>query len=382
MLAVPPIAIARLTTRTPDTLRPADGAIPAWPWRAGLALTLDYRSVPPRRYEAICAEIPNKAMIEPSFPIDEASRLESLRSLNILDTSAEERFDRITRLARRLFGVPIALISLVDANRQWFKSCQGLGASETPREVSFCGHAILSDEILVIPDALLDERFHDNPLVTGEPKIRFYAGCPLTVPNGSKLGTLCVIGQAPREMDEGERDLLRDLARMAEREIAAVQLATTDELTLLSNRRGFMALGQHSLNLCARLGRPSSLLFFDLDGFKAINDRLGHAEGDRALASFATLLMKTFRDSDLVGRLGGDEFVVLITNAGAADSRLALARLTADVDAFNRSAHRGYEIHFSVGEVAYDPGLHGSIEALLGAADAQMYVRKRHKRAA
>lgn len=319
-------------------------------------------------------------MIPPLLPIDEASRLEALRSLNILDTSAEERFDRLTRLARRLFGVPIALISLVDANRQWFKSCQGLGAAETPREVSFCGHAILSDQIFVIPDALLDERFHDNPLVTGEPKIRFYAGCPITTPDGSRIGTFCVIDQKPRHLDEEERELLRDLAQMAEREIAAVQLATMDELTLLSNRRGFMALGQYSLSLCDRLGRPASMLFFDLDDFKAINDRFGHAEGDRALASFATLLLKTWRDSDVIGRLGGDEFVVLITNCTSADSQLAIARLRAEVDAATRDSDRGYEIHFSVGEVSYDPGKHAAIEALLAEADALMYERKRLKR--
>lgn len=319
-------------------------------------------------------------MIPPVLPIDEASRLEALRSLNILDTSAEERFDRLTRLAKRLFDVPIALISLVDAHRQWFKSCQGLGVSETPREVSFCGHAILTDQVMVIPDALLDTRFHDNPLVVGDPKIRFYAGCPLTVPNGSRLGTFCVIDQKPRDLDEGERELLRDLARMAEREIAAVQLATMDELTLLSNRRGFIALGQHSLSLCGRLGRPASMLFFDLDGFKLVNDRFGHAEGDRALASFAALLMKTFRDSDVVGRLGGDEFVALITNCDAGNTKLAVDRLEAEVAAFNRNSDRGYEIRFSVGEVAYDPSKHRSIDALLGDADALMYERKRSKR--
>jgi diguanylate cyclase (GGDEF)-like protein len=320
-------------------------------------------------------------MIPPPLPTDEASRLESLRALNILDTAAEERFDRLTRLAKRLFDVPIALISLVDANRQWFKSCQGLGVTETPREVSFCGHAILGDEVMVIPDALLDERFHDNPLVVGGPQIRFYAGCPLTTLDGRKLGTFCLIDQKPRDLDEGERESLRDLARMAEREIAAVQLATMDELTLLSNRRGFMALGQHSLSLCARLERPASMLFLDLDGFKTINDRFGHAEGDRALASFATLLMKTFRESDVIGRLGGDEFVVLITNCSAGDSELALIRLQAEVDAYNRDSGRGYEIRFSVGEVAQDPRQHRSIDALLIDADALMYERKRRNRA-
>lgn len=321
-------------------------------------------------------------MLKPAIPVNEASRIDTLRSLNILDTSPEERFDRLTRLAKRLFGVPIALISLVDADRQWFKSCQGLSASETPRDVSFCGHAILGDDILMIPDALLDERFHDNPLVTGDPKIRFYAGCPLTVPNGSKLGTLCLIDQEPRELDEDDRNLLRDLARMAEQELAAVQLATMDELTLLSNRRGFQALGQHALSLCARLSKPASMFFFDLDAFKPINDRFGHAEGDRALASFASLLTKIFRDSDVVGRLGGDEFVVLMTNCSEADSTLALQRLQQTVDEHNRHSQRGYDIRFSVGTVSYDPARHRSIDDLLSDADALMYERKRQKRVA
>src|ERR1700752_1549332 len=116
-------------------------------------------------------------MLTPALPADENTRLDTLRALNILDTSPEERFDRLTRLAKRLFGVPIALVNLVDADRQWFKSCVGLSATETPRDISFCGHAILGDDILLVPDAGVDERFHDNPLVTGDPNIRFYAGC-------------------------------------------------------------------------------------------------------------------------------------------------------------------------------------------------------------
>ncbi|MGB5339994.1 MAG: GAF domain-containing protein, partial [Gammaproteobacteria bacterium] len=157
-------------------------------------------------------------MQTPEKPADEVSRIDTLRALNILDTSPEERFDRLTRLAKRLFGVPIALVSLVDEDRQWFKSCQGLTASETPRDISFCGHAILGDDIFLVSNAALDERFHYNPLVTNEPHIRFYAGCPLTVPNGSKLGTLCIIDREPREFSEDDMELLRDLTRMAEQE--------------------------------------------------------------------------------------------------------------------------------------------------------------------
>jgi len=321
-------------------------------------------------------------MLKPAIPVNEATRLDTLRSLKILDTSPEERFDRLTRLAKRLFGVPIALISLVDANRQWFKSCDGLNASETPRDISFCGHAILGDDILVISDALLDERFHDNPLVTGDPKIRFYAGCPLTVANGSKLGTLCLIDQEPRKLGDEDRTLLRDLARMAEQEITALQLATMDDLTQLSNRRGFQALGQHALSLCRRLSKPASMFFFDLDGFKPINDRFGHAEGDRALMTFASLLRRVFRDSDVIGRLGGDEFVVLMTDCTEAESVSALKRLQQAVDVENLKSQRGYDLRFSAGTVGFDPIRSRSIDDLLRDADALMYERKRKKRVA
>ena len=123
-------------------------------------------------------------MKTPDIPPDEDARLAELRSLNVLDTIAEERFDRLTRMARRLFGVDVALVSLVDESRQWFKSCAGMELSETPRDISFCGHAILGDGAFVIPDALQDERFCDNPMVAGPPHVRFYAGCPLRGPGG------------------------------------------------------------------------------------------------------------------------------------------------------------------------------------------------------
>src|SRR5690242_11997132 len=136
-------------------------------------------------------------MQAPAKPKDEEQRLETLRALNILDTVPEERYDRLTRLAKRLFDVPIALVSIIDEDRQWFKSSMGVDAKETSREISFCGHAILGDEILEVPDATKDERFNDNPLVIENPNIRFYAGCPLAVANGSKIGTLCLIDDHP-----------------------------------------------------------------------------------------------------------------------------------------------------------------------------------------
>jgi diguanylate cyclase (GGDEF)-like protein len=315
-------------------------------------------------------------MLVPTQPANETTRLDTLRALNILDTSPEERFDRLTRLAKRLFAVPIALVSLVDADRQWFKSCVGLTASETPRDVSFCAHAILDDDIMMVPDTLNDPRFYDHPQVTGDPNIRFYAGCPLMVSNGSKLGTLCLVDVKPRELDGEERALLRDLARMAEQELAAVQLATLDELTTLSNRRGFEALAQHALNVCRRMDKPASLLFFDLNDFKQINDTYGHAEGDRALVMFADVLRHALRDSDVIGRLGGDEFVALLTDASADATAEILQRLRDTLDTRNQFAERGYDVRYSVGQIAYDPHSHAAIADLLGHADTAMYANK------
>lgn len=159
-------------------------------------------------------------MKKPQTPKDEMTRLRSLHSLQILDTCPEERFDRITRIAKNHFGVSIALVSLVDENRQWFKSRQGLSAIETPRDVSFCGHAILGDETFVVSNASLDPDFADNPLVCGDPNIRFYAGAPLHAPDGARVGTLCIIHNQPRDLSAQDRSILRDLADCVEAELS------------------------------------------------------------------------------------------------------------------------------------------------------------------
>jgi len=155
------------------------------------------------------------------FPENEARRIEALKELKLLDTKIEDRFERITRIAAAAFDVPIALVTLVDQDRQWFKSRFGLSVTETPRDQAFCAHTILDKDVMIVRDTLLDPRFADNPLVIGEPRIRFYAGYPLTLPNGTSPGTLCLIDTRPRELDEVKINLLRDLGRLVEREMAA-----------------------------------------------------------------------------------------------------------------------------------------------------------------
>ena len=157
--------------------------------------------------------------IRAAIPDDEERRIVSLRDLNILDTEPEERFDRITRIAAALFDVPMAFISLVDENRQWFKSCMGSNAKETPRDAAFCAHVVYNREPMIVSDAFQDVRFADNPLVLNEPRIRFYAGYPLMLDDGSCIGTLCLLDTRPRTLEDSDLERLHDLADMVLREI-------------------------------------------------------------------------------------------------------------------------------------------------------------------
>ncbi|MBT5104784.1 MAG: sensor domain-containing diguanylate cyclase [Porticoccaceae bacterium] len=318
-------------------------------------------------------------MKTPEIHPNEVARLQTLRSFDILDTPQEERFDRLTRMARRLFDVPIALVSLVDKDRQWFKSRIGLPVSETPRDISFCGHSILGEEVFIIPYASSDERFQDNPLVIDKPNIRFYAGCPLRALNGTQMGTLCIIDDKPRDFSEADLSALTDLAAMAEQELAALQLAVLDELTEISNRRGFMTLVGYAICMCVRQKISASLVFFDLDKFKLINDTYGHSEGDRALVTFAKILHKTLRESDLVARIGGDEFAALLLDTPKASALDVILRLQARLDVYNDKSPHDYQIDFSFGVVDFDPKVHANVEALLADGDALMYECKQRK---
>ncbi len=163
-------------------------------------------------------------MTPPDTPVDDADRVAAVRALGLLDTPPEERFDRITRTVARIFDVPIALINLVDVDRQWGKSCVGMDSSETDRGVSFCAHAINREEALVVPDARQDPRFDDNPMVLGDPRIVFYAGQPLRGLGGYRVGTLCIVGHEPRELSDEDLATLADLGRWAEGELESVEL--------------------------------------------------------------------------------------------------------------------------------------------------------------
>ena len=302
----------------------------------------------------------------------EAERITSLRDLNLLDTPHEERFDRLTRVARRLFNAPIALISLVDTDRQWFKSCVGTDVAETSRDVSFCAHAILEDQVFVVPDALLDERFSDNPLVAGEPHIRFYAGCPLTLADGYRLGTLCIIDRVPRCFDDDDRQLLNDLARLAEHELTGFQHAITDPLTGISNLDGFTTLGAHTLQVCNRLGKAVSLLSLDVAAADPTANDLFGVPDDDAIVQFADILVATFPDCDVLGRIGAEQFGVLISEARGSDFGDTVCRLRHAVEHHNEGRHLTPRLAFDAGSAIGDPCYEIDFDELFSAARQTM----------
>jgi diguanylate cyclase (GGDEF)-like protein len=321
-------------------------------------------------------------MPAPAKHPEEERRLAALHALNILDTDREERFDRITRLAQRIFGAQGAQVNLIDEDRLWFKSSQGFGGEEMARELTFCAHAILDPGTTVVGDARDDSRFADNPFVLEDPNIRFYAGQPITAPGGEPVGTLCIFDDAPRDAAGFDQEALRELGAMAEAEIAALSLAIGDALTGLSNRRGFEMLGERLLAAARRMGLPVTLVYADLDNMKPINDRHGHEAGDRALGEIARILESVLRGSDVIARLGGDEFCAILAGAESEAAAGAVARVEAALAQRNAETAEPFELSLSVGLAEAPAGEGGQdLAELAAAADAAMYEAKREKRA-
>lgn len=312
-------------------------------------------------------------MLAPPTPSDETRRLETLRGLKLLDSPPEERFDRVTRLAKQIFSTPIALVSLVDADRQWFKSAQGLDVPETPRNISFCGHAILDDKIMVVNDAAEDQRFCDNPLVCNDPNIRFYAGYPLSAPDGSRVGTLCVIDRIPREITAEQAQLLRELGRMVEEELVDADLATNDPITSLSNRNGFLTIAGHLLSMCVRTEQPATLLLVHFENLGEIDDIGGRKAGDAASVQLAHHLLSTFRNSDLVARLTSDLYGVLLAGTDLDGIDAVRRRFNEEIGAQNRDGDNRYEFRLDIDAIAFKAERHENAHGLLDEAESRSF---------
>ncbi|WP_374622295.1 GGDEF domain-containing protein [Pandoraea sp.] len=314
---------------------------------------------------------------------DEAERLAALRRYAILDTPPEPAFDRIVRLASHLLGAPISLVSLIDESRQWFKARQGLEVSQTPRSIAFCAHAILGDDVLVVPDARADRRFADNPLVTGAPNIRFYAGAPLRTPEGHRLGTLCVLDRRPHTLDDEKRALLADLSALV---VDALELrrvnqvlgdmAMRDGLTGALNRRAFLMQAERLFSSIRAQQRRLSVLMLDIDHFKRVNDTWGHAIGDRVIVALTLVLRATLRKGTVIGRLGGEEFAVLLPEADAQRAIQAAERLLVAIGGASVPGPNGpvrFTASIGIGSLAPEDTDFGT---LLQRADRALYSAK------
>jgi diguanylate cyclase (GGDEF)-like protein len=334
-------------------------------------------------------------MLTPPLSPDEPIRLEALRNTQLLNTPLEERFERITRLARLLLDVPIAAVSLLDADRQWFKSIQGLDVEETSRDVSFCGHTILGNDVFVVPDTRTDERFADNPLVTQDPRIVFYAGCPLHAEDGSNIASLCVIDQKPRQFSEEDANTLRDLAALAQSElrahinesvqhdmiqqlVAEQRKALVDTLTRLWNRQGIMDILNQALQEARADSVPLTVFLIDLDHFKEINDAFGHLAGDEVLRETAKRMLGAVRSVDAIGRFGGEEFlIVLKPGEDAAEAMHIAERVRQSLSADPIQTAAGNIVATASIGVAFlvPPNSHDA-EWLLHEADTALYAAK------
>ncbi|MBD8528842.1 MULTISPECIES: bifunctional diguanylate cyclase/phosphodiesterase [unclassified Massilia] len=349
-------------------------------------------------------------MMTPATPVDEARRLAALHATNLFGTGPEEAFDRITRMAAKLLNVPTALISLVGTDTQWFKSRCGMEAQSGPRDTSFCGHAILGDEPMVIEDAMRDPRFADNPSVVGEPHVRFYAGVQLYSVERAKLGTLCIIDSAPRALDAAALDELHDLARMVEELIYHRQLAiasqrlhdgvqqnasgaqlaaaadqvefllTHDTLTGLANRQALLGAIHDSVAGWRRRGAPAAVAAvacLNLDRFKRINDAFGHAAGDEVLVAVTRCLQAELDPQDLLARIGSDEFVLLLNHPG--DGNAVHARLRRLMDSVNGSvswAGKDIAITCSLGFACFPADGEDADTLLSNAATAMRHAKE------
>jgi diguanylate cyclase (GGDEF)-like protein len=304
----------------------------------------------------------------------DARRLKALAELDILDTPREVAFDRLTLLCRKIFSVPMSTLTFIDGHRQWFKAAEGLHDKETERRSALCNFAIREVDPLVIPDTLLDPRVSENIFVRSSPFIRFYAGAQIKV-SGVVVGTLCAIDTSPREFSARNVEILKDLAAIAVDELLLRSLSMEDSLTGVLSRRAFRAEGERLMALAKRHRHKLSCAVLDVDHFKSINDRYGHAIGDVVLRGVVDICRASLRTSDVVGRLGGEEFGILLPHTDIGQGMAVIEKARLAVAASPIETPRGpISVTCSIGGAAVPPA--ETFEDALHWADLAMYGAK------
>jgi diguanylate cyclase (GGDEF)-like protein len=308
---------------------------------------------------------------------DEPARIAALQRLGVLDTAVEEPFEKIVTLVRTVLAVPMATVTLVDRDRQWFKAKRGLESDQTPRSVSFCTHTIQQREPLIVEDADLDPRFAGTALVAGPPHVKSYAGIPLRTPEGYNVGSLCAMDTRPRRFSPADVAILANFASIVCDELELRMIAQVDQLTGALTRRGFVEQAEREIARARRYSRSGTLVMLDLDHFKTVNDTHGHAIGDRVLQKVAEIIRATLRPSDVFGRLGGEEFGILLPETAGDEAAAAIERLRHAVATQPIALDDAATLHVtaSFGAAPLSPET-TSFTAWLKQADTMLYAAK------
>jgi diguanylate cyclase (GGDEF)-like protein len=311
---------------------------------------------------------------------DEEARLAALRRYEIHDTTESRPFQRIVDLVQQIMGVPMAAVTLIDDDTQWFRAQRGLPGTETPRAEAFCNYTIAQHGPFAVSDARTDPRFADNPMVTGSPHIRSYLGVPLTTPDGYNVGSLCAIDNEPRHFDRSQGEIMKKLAEIVVEQFELQQIAKQDSMTGALTRRGFFSEVEKESQRASRYDRPSALVVIDVDHFKSINDRYGHPAGDAVLVSIANACMATMRRSDTFGRIGGEEFGLLLPETDVEEARLAAERIRSMVESTIIQVG-GTEVRATVSlGVAPRPASGETVATWFSEADIALYEAKQFGR--
>ncbi|HEX4871648.1 MAG TPA: sensor domain-containing diguanylate cyclase [Nevskiaceae bacterium] len=254
------------------------------------------------------------ALLSPPPPHpEELARVRAIEELQLLDRHTDLGFDRVVRLARNVLGTPITAFTVVHGQCLHFRAATGTDLLEAPRDTAFCAYTILGEGLQEVPDLLADPRFQSNPMVIGEPGLRYYAGIAVRAPDGSPVGALCAIDHNPRQLSADQRTALVDLRNLLEENLALRLLSLRDHLTGLYNRRYFDEVLKREWSRAYRRLLPLSVLILDVDHFKRYNDQYGHVAGDQCLIELSRALApQTRRASDLVARYGGEELVLVL----------------------------------------------------------------------
>ncbi|MCL5048719.1 MAG: sensor domain-containing diguanylate cyclase [Firmicutes bacterium] len=288
------------------------------------------------------------------IPQNESQRLATLYALDLLDRGQNTNLDRICRLAKRFYRTDMASMTMIDAEVQKFLAADGLEPDPVPRHSSFCAHALLSDDILIVEDTLQDVRFFDNEYVIGPPNLRFYAGKPISAPNGVIIGTLNIADRAPRSFTPEDAVTLVDLAALAESEIRTFSMDVFDQLTGLVNRRGLQLIAEQAIARAMRQGECVSLIYVDIDKHVSTDSDSARLDDD-SLCRLADVLRKYLRGSDILARFRSDEFAILLPDTTEEQTVVVKERVREAINSFTTMYETPRYIDVNIGSSTVEP---------------------------